>query len=109
MTQAWLATRFLAAAVHRGRRQRMSPTWLGEATKDKFVVKAETESFRLREPFERVCHCEVNIRPMDLWMTPLYSYAHGEHILMHNSPIAEILIQALATLLMSIHAQVPQE
>ena len=45
-----------------------------------------------------MCHCEVNMSQMDLRMTPLYSYAHGEHILMHNSPIAEILIQALATL-----------
>ena len=81
MTRGWLGTRFLAAAVHRGRRQRMLPTWLGEATKVTFVVKAETESFRLREPFERVCHCEVNMSQMDLRMTPLYSYAHGEQIL----------------------------
>ena len=29
----------------------------------------------------RVCHCEVKKRRMDLWMTPLYSYAHGEQIL----------------------------
>ena len=81
MTRGWLGTRFLAAAVHRGRRQRMLPTWLGEATKVKLVVKAETESFRLREPFERVRHCEVNMSQMDLRMTPLYSYAHGEQIL----------------------------
>ena len=81
MTRGWLGTRFLAAAVHRGRRQRMSPTWLGEATKVTFITELKLRVFRLREPFERVCHCEVNMSQMDLRMTPLYSYAHGEQIL----------------------------
>ena len=46
-----------------------------------FITELKLRVFRLREPFERVCHCEVNMSQMDLRMTPLYSYAHGEQIL----------------------------